>query len=201
RLWKASGGETVAATIALAVLFFLAAVGVTVGAVGLLRSASQAALAGILLVAAPTYLVDATAQCADLPLGYFLLTTVVLVVVASRSVPANPRLLALPGLAARPAARAKDAGPPVAGPHPRGGRRRDRRPGRMAGRPRLSLRRARRARADAARADRLQDARSAERAGGFRAHGCPPATARGSVAHDPHRADVGEQMVALGGWS
>src|SRR5262249_61995088 len=110
RLWKASGGETVAATIALAVLFFLAAVGVTVGAVGLLRSASQAALAGILLVAAPTYLVDATAQCADLPLGYFLLTTVVLVVVASRSVPANPRLLALAGLAAGLAAWTKNEG-------------------------------------------------------------------------------------------
>jgi hypothetical protein len=110
RLWKASGGETVAAPIALATLFFLAAVGVTAGAVGLLRSARQAALAGIVLLSAPSYLIDVTAQCADLPLGFFLLTTVVLVVIASRGVPGNPRLLALAGVAAGLAAWTKNEG-------------------------------------------------------------------------------------------
>jgi hypothetical protein len=78
-LWTAIGVDTVFIPALLAILFTLATVGLTVSSLSLLRGGIHASLAGLILLGTPLLITHTASQYADIPLGFFLLSTVVLV--------------------------------------------------------------------------------------------------------------------------
>jgi hypothetical protein len=78
RLWAYAGGETTLAPQAVAAVFTLATLGLLVAAVARLRGPTQGLLAGLMLASTPLFLQVGSNQYADVPLGYYILATVVL---------------------------------------------------------------------------------------------------------------------------
>jgi hypothetical protein len=94
RAWQLGGDTGPLAPIALAALFPLATVLVLVSALSLNRRTSLGLLAGVVFLANPAVLNQATNQYSDLPLAFFALAALALVTMGSGSV----RYLSLAGL-------------------------------------------------------------------------------------------------------
>jgi hypothetical protein len=90
--------------------FTLAAVGVLVAGVCRLRSRSQGLLAGMVLLGTKTFVIWGAAQCADVPLAFFILATVLLLGLDDASEQSSRGLLLLAGLCAALAAWTKNEG-------------------------------------------------------------------------------------------
>lgn len=81
--WRIAGRESAAVPVALAALFALLYVGVTVLALARQRGWAWGLVAGTLLLSAPMFVWCSADQCADIPLGVFLLVGAVALVEAS----------------------------------------------------------------------------------------------------------------------
>jgi hypothetical protein len=110
RLWKYSGHESIAAPALLALLFTYATVGLTVCGVAALRTRTQGLLAGIVLASTPYFVQLGAAQYGDVPLGFFYLSTIMLLCLQDQEPQTHPRLLVLAGLSAGLAAWTKNEG-------------------------------------------------------------------------------------------
>jgi 4-amino-4-deoxy-L-arabinose transferase-like glycosyltransferase len=99
RSWLYAGRGTELAPALVAALFTFATVGLTYSSLRFLRSKGQALLAGLLLVSTPFFIKHGASQAADVPLGFFLLASIVLVCLHDRASPQRG-LLCLVGLAA-----------------------------------------------------------------------------------------------------
>jgi hypothetical protein len=93
--WTALGREAVAVPILIAALFAAATVALCAGATGRLRGGGQGVVAALILLGTPAFTVHAASQYADVPLGYFLLATLVLLCLHDRL--GHPGLAALAG--------------------------------------------------------------------------------------------------------
>ncbi len=76
RLWAYAGAETVHASVVIAFLFLAATTATLVVFVGRLRGWVVGLLSGIALLGPTTYIFQASCQCADIPLGFFILVAV-----------------------------------------------------------------------------------------------------------------------------
>jgi dolichyl-phosphate-mannose-protein mannosyltransferase len=110
RMWTYAGGETVLAPASVAMLFTAATVGVLYSSVSILRSPAQGALAAVLLLATPFFVVHGASQYADVPLAFFFLATFVLLCLHEVWPDNAQRLLVLAGLTAGLAAWTKNEG-------------------------------------------------------------------------------------------
>ena len=81
RLWKASGQMTPLAPIATSFLFLSALVGLLMSAVAIVRGTASAVLSGLVILATTSLLLLAPAQYSDIPLAYFFLATIALIVI------------------------------------------------------------------------------------------------------------------------
>jgi hypothetical protein len=78
RGWAYAGGETTFVPLLIACLFGVATVALLMAALALLRDPTQGYLGGLVLLATPYFVELTTAQCADVPLGFFFLASVAL---------------------------------------------------------------------------------------------------------------------------
>jgi hypothetical protein len=109
RGWTYAGRETMLVPRLIACLFGAATVGLLMAALALLRGPEQGYLGGLVLLATPSFLQQTTAQCADVPLGFFFLASVALFEVHDRG-GTSLRLPLLAGLLAALAAWTKNEG-------------------------------------------------------------------------------------------
>jgi hypothetical protein len=79
RIWKYLGEETQFVPAILGILFTFATAGIIYSAVAIMRSKSQGCLAGLFLLSNVDFIYLGTCQYADVPLGFFFLTSLVLV--------------------------------------------------------------------------------------------------------------------------
>ena len=108
--WKFVADETVAIPMIVAAVFFLSTIGILGSALSSLTGRWQAGLAVVCLTGTPLFLSHGASQYADVPLGFFLLATVIcLVRYDSRSEP-QVGWLVLAGLTASLAAWTKNEG-------------------------------------------------------------------------------------------
>lgn len=107
-LWKASGETSPLAPVATAFLFFFSVSGLLIAALALLRATSSALLAGLVALTNIFYQRQPPAQYADIPLSFYYLATLVLVLLAHVS--GRPVLLLVAGLFASCAAWTKNEG-------------------------------------------------------------------------------------------
>jgi hypothetical protein len=110
RGWTAAGQETTRVPCLLACLFAAATVGFLVSGLALFRGPAQGYLGGVVLLATPYFVELATAQYADVPLGFFVLACAGLFEMHDRCEPGNLRLPLLAGLLAGMAAWTKNEG-------------------------------------------------------------------------------------------
>ena len=110
RCWHYAGRDTVAGPILAAVLFTFGIVGLTFAALHLLRGRTNALLAAAVLLGTPFLLLHGVSQYADVPVAFFFLATVVLLVLSNRLDDARYGLLALAGLMCGLAAYTKHEG-------------------------------------------------------------------------------------------
>lgn len=110
--WSYLGRDAVFVPAAIGVVFIFATAGVLFGALSALRGPTQAILATIALLATPAFIEQGTAQYADVPLSFFLLSTVALLGLRERRTAQsnNAGLLVLSGIAAGFAAWTKNEG-------------------------------------------------------------------------------------------
>jgi hypothetical protein len=109
RAWAYVNNETVAIPIVVAMLFTFATVGLIVASLSILRGKSQGFLAGLALLGTPFFVEHGASQYADVPLGFFFLVALSLLVLHDRLRTHN-HLLALAGMAAGLAAWTKNEG-------------------------------------------------------------------------------------------
>ena len=110
RSWFYIGNETQSTPIAIAMLFMLATVGLLCASVSLLRSTTHGCLAGLVLLGTPFFSIHAAAQYADVPLGFYMLATLVLLSLAGDVEKSDRGLLALAGMMAGFSAWTKNEG-------------------------------------------------------------------------------------------
>jgi len=110
RGWSLAGGDTIAIPILLASLFTFGTVGLVVSGLSTLRGASQGFLAGSVLLATPFFLALGADQVADVPIGFFILMSFVLLTLRHRFAGYRYRLTFLAGLAAGFSAWTKNEG-------------------------------------------------------------------------------------------
>jgi hypothetical protein len=110
RYWRYAGGEVPDAGALLGILLSLSAVAVLVLTLVELRDIVVAVLFGLVLLGTPAYLELASDQFADVPLSFFILTTIALIVIHLERRPADSGLLVLAGFAAGCAAWTKNEG-------------------------------------------------------------------------------------------
>jgi hypothetical protein len=84
RTWLYVGRATVLAPVLVAMLFTFATVGVAAGAVAALRGETQGLLAALVLLGTVGFTAHGTMQYADIPLGFFVLATLVLLWLSDR---------------------------------------------------------------------------------------------------------------------
>jgi 4-amino-4-deoxy-L-arabinose transferase-like glycosyltransferase len=106
--WKALGSENIYAAQAQSAYYLFGLICVLTGALGFLRSTGQAVLAGIVLLGMPVIFVAATRQEADIPLSFFILSSMALLFLYNQEV--SPAFISLSGLAAGFAAWTKNEG-------------------------------------------------------------------------------------------
>jgi 4-amino-4-deoxy-L-arabinose transferase-like glycosyltransferase len=110
RGWTYLGREHTLVPAGVALLFTLATAGLLVSAVGRCRGPTQGLLAGGVLLATSSFVMQGTAQMADAPLGFFILAVTVLFCIRERECPDNGRLSVLAGTLAGLAAWTKNEG-------------------------------------------------------------------------------------------
>jgi hypothetical protein len=98
RMWTYMGGETPLAPASVAMLFTFATVGLLYSSVSILRSRTQGCLAALLLLGTKFFIVHGASQYADVPFGFFLLATLVLLALTEVWPDDRPCLLALAGV-------------------------------------------------------------------------------------------------------
>jgi len=98
RGWAIVGNDTVVVPILLALLFTVGIVGLIVSSLSILRGKSQGYLAGSVLLGTPFYLSLGASQLADVPLAFFLLSSVALI--SFRRTLSSARVFFLAGLSA-----------------------------------------------------------------------------------------------------
>lgn len=108
--WKFTGNESVAVPMIFAAVFFLATIGVLSSALSSLTGRRQAMLAGVCLIGTPLFLSHAASQYADVPLGFFFLTTVICLVAYDNRSTQQYGWLVLAGLMASLAVWTKNEG-------------------------------------------------------------------------------------------
>jgi len=106
--WSTLGDEVLRIPAVQSMLFLYGIAGVIYCLIAYLRSNMQAALALIILMATPRLLLFSTFQTADIPVTYYFLAALVLLILAFNE--DNPRLLFLSGIMAGIAAWAKNEG-------------------------------------------------------------------------------------------
>src|SRR5215471_8899163 len=104
------GKDSLAVPAAIALSFICATVGLLLAALGESRSRSQAALAGMVLLGTPFFVHLSFAQYADIPLAFFFLATMALLVLHGHREQADRRLLLVAGLTAGLSAWVKNEG-------------------------------------------------------------------------------------------
>ncbi len=110
RGWKIAGTETLLIPITLAALFTFSTIVLNVSSLAVIRSKSQSLLAGIVLLGTPFFIQHGASQYADVPLGFFFLSTLVLLTFYNRSSTKNHNLLFLAGMTAAFSAWTKNEG-------------------------------------------------------------------------------------------
>jgi hypothetical protein len=111
RSWKYFGGQTPPEVpIATAFLFLCAVTGLLVSAVAVLRSTSAGLLAGLVLLASSAFLIKGPSQYADVPLSFFILATLAVLLIEAGRAPRGKAVLALAGAFAAFAASSKNEG-------------------------------------------------------------------------------------------
>jgi len=108
--WNTLGGEVLRVPTALSILFLFGMAGTVFSFIAYVRSASQATMAVLLLLATPGLLLFSTFQTADIPLAYFFLAAASLLVIGRRE--NNRGLVLLAGLMAGFSAWTKNEGIP-----------------------------------------------------------------------------------------
>jgi hypothetical protein len=108
--WTYLGRETAAVPAALAFVFTFSTVALLVSAVFALRGRNQGLLAGVMLLGTPSFLRQGLSEYADVPLSFFLLAAIVLLILAGRIPHSNFSLQALSGFMAASAAWTKNEG-------------------------------------------------------------------------------------------
>lgn len=98
RYWKYLNHETLAAPILISFLFTFATVGLISSALSLIKSKVHGLLAGLVLLGSPFFIQHGASQYADVPFGFFLLSTFVLIALQERFSDVNPNLLFLTGI-------------------------------------------------------------------------------------------------------
>ncbi len=78
RAWSYIGSETTTVPMLLALLFTFATVGLIVSSLSHIRSHSQGLLAGLVLLGISYFIENGAGQCADVPFGFFILSSIVL---------------------------------------------------------------------------------------------------------------------------
>lgn len=110
RMWTYVGHETALAPAAVAMLFTFGTVGLLYASVAILRSPTQGCLAALLLLGTKFFILHGASQYADVPFGFFLLATLVLLALPEVWPDNRPCLLMLAGVAAGLAAWTKNEG-------------------------------------------------------------------------------------------
>ena len=110
RGWLWVGTDTVAVPVLLALFFTLGTVGLLVSSLFILRSKSQGLLAGLVLLGTPFFIHHGASQTADVPLGFFILSSFVLLALNHASSDGYPPLVILAGTTAGLCAWTKNEG-------------------------------------------------------------------------------------------
>lgn len=110
RLWQYVGSESQVAPATIAMLFTFTTVSLVWASLAMLRGSSQATLAALLLLGTSTLITHGASQMADVPLGFFILATVVGVSVKDRLPDQATHLLIVSGVAAGLATWTKNEG-------------------------------------------------------------------------------------------
>ena len=114
RAWAYIGGERVTVPILLAATFCAGIVATAAVSVSRSATAWRGVLTAVMILASPAFLANTVAQCADIPLGFYILTTCVLIGRATE-VDSRPGWWAVAGVAAGLAAWTKNEGLVFAG--------------------------------------------------------------------------------------
>jgi hypothetical protein len=110
RSWNYMGGESLPVPAVMAALFTFLTLGLLCSSLALLRDMSQGFLAGMILLGTPFFIAMGAAQFADIPLAFFILLTLALLLVPARSAEGGEGALILAGLAAGMCAWTKNEG-------------------------------------------------------------------------------------------
>ncbi len=109
RIWEYAGDESTMAPIWVAALFTFSTVALLVSSLTIIRSRSSGLLAGLALIGSPYFLKTGAFQIADVPLGFYILATIVLFSLAEGS-DLKSRFLILAGTMSGLAAWTKNEG-------------------------------------------------------------------------------------------
>jgi len=110
RWWTYIGDEPTVIPALVAMLFTFATIGLAASALGRLRSRGQGLLAGVVLLGTPFLIRHGASQYADVPLGFFILATLVAFCLYERADGYRDGLLAMAGLMAGFSAWTKNEG-------------------------------------------------------------------------------------------
>jgi hypothetical protein len=109
-LWNVIGLETAAGPVMIAAIFSVSTVALLCASTTLLRGKTQGLLAGIVILGAPFFIQHGASQFADIPIGCFILATLVLFAFYEQAPGKNHWLLAMAGLMAGFSAWTKNEG-------------------------------------------------------------------------------------------
>ena len=109
RTWSFLGSDTSGAPAAISVFFGAATIWLLLASVARLKSCCASMIGGLVLLGTPFFVTFSSSQYADIPLGYFILATLVLLVLSERT-PESRGLPALGGVFAGMAAWTKNEG-------------------------------------------------------------------------------------------
>jgi hypothetical protein len=110
RTWVYRGGETLAGPALVAGLFIFATAALATSAVAALRGRTQGMVAGLVLLTTPFFIFHGASQYGDVPVGFFFLSTVVLLALHDRHGEQTSVFAGLGGLTAGLAAWTKNEG-------------------------------------------------------------------------------------------
>ena len=110
RMWTYMGRETPLAPASVAMLFTFATVGLLYSSLAILRSRTHACLAVLLLLGTKSFILHGASQYADVPFGFFLLATLVLLALTEVWPDDRACLLVLAGVAVGLSAWTKNEG-------------------------------------------------------------------------------------------
>lgn len=79
RLWSALGRETLIGPAIIAFLFTFATIGMLISALAMLRGRTQGLIGGLILSSTPYFIKHGASQYADVPLGFYILSMLVLI--------------------------------------------------------------------------------------------------------------------------